>query len=94
MITEDNFIIETIKEKCIIVNFREYENGGIFIVFMIKGQGFLKGILKAEQRRLTGEIRHFYDAQISYTRSDNDDETLAISDLKMMNKAEQSPPAF
>lgn len=87
-------MIEIIKENCIIVNFREYENDDIFIVFMIKGQGFLKGILKAEQRRLTGEIRHFYDAQIGYAASEDEDETLAIINLKMMGKAEGSPPAF
>lgn len=87
-------MIEVTKEECIIVNFREHENGDLFIVFMVKEQGFLKGILKAEQRLFIGEIKHFHYAEVSYFDLRNGNETLAISNLKLLGKAEESPPVF
>lgn len=87
-------MIQICKDRAVIVNFHERDNNDLFIVSMIPGHSFLKGLLKAELRAKTGEITRFYWAEIEFVDDEDENATLEIISLKMEEPAETSPPAF
>ena len=87
-------MIDVIKAEGILINFNEHPNGDAFIVFMVRGKGFLRGVLKAEMRARAGDLRHFHHIQVSYFDLNNGTDLKAISQLKMKKPAEVSSPAF
>lgn len=88
-------MIKVCRERCIIINYKERDNGSMFIVFMLPGNGlFLKGSLTSELMANVGDLRRFYWADIEFTDDEDEDATLEILKLQMEKPVEQSPPAF
>ena len=77
-----------------IINFHERDDNDLFIVFMIVGHRFLKGVLKAELRAKTSEIKRFYWAEVEFVDSQDEEATLEIINLRMDEPAKTSPPVF
>ena len=87
-------MVRICKDRAMIINFRERDNNNLFIVFMIPGHRFLKGVLKAELRAKTSEITRFYWAEIEFVDDGDEEATFEIISLKMEKPAKTSPPAF
>ncbi len=87
-------MIKINNQECLIIKHYLQGDGDLFVVFFVRGSGFLKGILKAEMRRFVGEIRLFHYAQVSYFDLQNGNGLMAISELKMREKADAGETAF
>jgi hypothetical protein len=87
-------MIGGVKEDGILLNFSEHENGDAFIVFIIRGKGFIKGLLKAEMKRFAGDLKPVHYISVSFFNLNDQSAELAISQLKMKKPAYVSRRLF
>ena len=66
-----------------IINFRQREDGSCFIVFMIPGNRFLKGIIEPDLLARVGDLKAFWWADIEFVDSEDEDALLDIVNLRM-----------
>ncbi len=80
--------------ECLIINYNEHEHGDLFIVFFVKGNGFIKGTMRAVMRRFNDRVQRFHYATVSYWDLQNGSGLNSICKLKLRRPAEESEPAF
>jgi recombinational DNA repair protein (RecF pathway) len=72
-----------IKEKAILLQIDETEEGDFAIVFLIRGKGFIRGVVSSQLMRFAGDLRLFSFVEVSYRQCDKN--LAVIAEIKASN---------